>query len=331
MKMKTYIPLTILLLFSLVFAVSGDLAAKKNKSNNPYIGVYAQPLDEDIIEAFNLEADEGIIIVDIMDDSPADEAGLQREDIIILFNGEKVDGSTPLKDFVNDTKVGDDVKIIFVREGKQKDATIVIGGHPRAEEKQIWVKKSGGPQGYTRTWTHSAGTSGYIGIGIQDLNDQLGQYFGVKDGEGVLITEVFEDSPAKDAGLKAGDVVFGVDGEEIASTSDLYEIISDKEDGDEVEIEFLRKGSKDSRTVKVTEDEVGMNAFTVPNIGHMPMNLDKNLQYHFFNDDDDDHIVIRKVIDIDKDEDNDKDDIKELRDELKAMRKELNELREKIE
>ena len=79
---------------------------------------------------------------------------------------------------------------------------------------------------------------------VEDLNEQLGEYFGVEDGEGALIAELDEDGSAYEAGLRAGDVITEMDEERIEDKGDVAELLADKDEGDEVKIEVLRKGSK---------------------------------------------------------------------------------------
>lgn len=340
---------------ALLLAAAGTGVAKTD-SKNPYIGVYAQSIDEDLVEAFDLPADKGIVVVDIIDDSPADEAGLQEGDVIVGFDGHDIDGTEPLKDFVVDKNVGDKVEVIYLRGDQTKKTTIEIGSRPLEMEKQIWVEKNG-PRGYARTWMKGMEKSGYIGVSIQDLNEQLGDYFGVKDGNGVLIVEVMDDSPAAKAGIKAGDVVTGVDNEPIEASQDLQEVIASKEEGDKVDIDLLRRGDKKTLTVEVAEDEMGMNAFVFPefNMHGKPQMFDKDMRFHFYGDDDfdDDDVIIRKgrfqggdhdiiirkggndddeevYIRKFKDDMDRSEEIKELREELKALRKELKEIRDDL-
>jgi serine protease Do len=77
---------------------------------------------------------------------------------------------------------------------------------------------------------------------LWDLNEQLGQYFGVEGGEGALVAELDQDGPAYKAGLRAGDVIAGIDGAKIEDKEDVSEALAEKEEGDEVKIEVLRKG-----------------------------------------------------------------------------------------
>ncbi len=88
---------------------------------------------------------------------------------------------------------------------------------------------------------------GWLGVNIDDLNPQLGDYFGVEDGDGVLVTAVVEDGPAAKAGLKAGDVIVKVGGDEVEDTGDLHETLAGTEADQKVKIEYLRKGKEQER------------------------------------------------------------------------------------
>lgn len=252
-------------LIVVLFMAFGISSAKKYESNRPWIGVYTQEIDKDLSEAFNLNQDEGIVVVDVVDGSPADEAGLRRKDVIIEFNGKKVDGSEPLADFVDETKVGDKVEIVVLRKGQKKILTLEIGEKPKSNWRE-YSRQAFTDQLFKNNLALAIGHRGYMGVAIQDLNDQLGDYFGVKDGDGVLITEVEEDSPAEKAGLNAGDVIVGADDEEITDTDDIFDVMSDKEEGDSVKITYLRKGEKHTVPVEVTEESFSMSKVSLPNL-----------------------------------------------------------------
>ena len=98
----------------------------------------------------------------------------------------------------------------------------------------------------------------WLGIYLQPLTEQLRDYFRVKDGKGVLISEVVEDSPADEAGLKAGDVIIAVGDEDIEGQDDVVEAIREREEGEEVEIVVVRKGRKKTLTAELTARERDM-------------------------------------------------------------------------
>lgn len=165
---------------------------------------------------------------------------------------------------------------------------------------------------------------GYLGVQIQNLDGQLADYFGAKDG-GVLITEVIEDSPAEKAGLKAGDVIVSVAGEDVDDTGELIVEVRDHEPDSKVELNVIRKNRK--RKMKVTLGEApGMADFG-------PMHRKGNFMWYgdqmdFDHDD----------LDIYLDEDFHKQGkLKQFKllhddhDDMKKIWKELKELREEVE
>jgi len=92
-------------------------------------------------------------------------------------------------------------------------------------------------------------TRGWLGVGIQDLTQELKEYYGVKDREGVLVTQVFPGDPADKAGLKAGDIILKVNGHAVDSSRELSRMIAESPVGQKVEISALRKG--DSQTFHI--------------------------------------------------------------------------------
>ena len=94
---------------------------------------------------------------------------------------------------------------------------------------------------------------GWLGVGIQDLTKDLKEYYGIKDGEGVLITQVFKGDPADQAGIEPKDIILSVDGEKVDSSRALSKLIADKDVGEKVKIEILRNGKEESVTVKLAK------------------------------------------------------------------------------
>ena len=102
---------------------------------------------------------------------------------------------------------------------------------------------------------HPNEKAGFLGVQIQDLSDQLSDYFKVKDGKGVLVSEVVEDSPAKKAGLKAGDIITMVDDENIENASDLTTTIRNYEPESKVSVSVIRNGTKKKLEATLGEAE----------------------------------------------------------------------------
>lgn len=97
--------------------------------------------------------------------------------------------------------------------------------------------------------------AGYLGVQIQDLSEQLSEYFKVKEGNGVLVSEVVEDSPAEKAGLKAGDIITKVDDKNVANTSELTKAVRSYEPETQVNIVVVRNGKTKKLNATLGETE----------------------------------------------------------------------------
>jgi len=104
-----------------------------NEKGSPWLGVYMQEVTPEVAEHFGLEKVEGAIIGDIIVGSPAEEAGLQRGDIIFSVNGKKVYTPQELADTIGDMKVGDKAEMKMIRDGKEISLIVKIGKKPSEE------------------------------------------------------------------------------------------------------------------------------------------------------------------------------------------------------
>lgn len=91
---------------------------------------------------------------------------------------------------------------------------------------------------------------GWLGVGIQDLTEELADYYGLKNQKGVLVTQVFEGDPAEKAGIQANDIITSVDGKKVKTGRELSKIVANTAVGNKAKIDFLRDGK--SRMVYVT-------------------------------------------------------------------------------
>jgi membrane-associated protease RseP (regulator of RpoE activity) len=214
-----------------------SIAVVAEEKLGAWLGVSIQDLDKELREELGVEERRGAVVLDVVEDSPAEEAGLQENDVIIEFDGEKI----------RDTKV----EIVIVRDGKKKTIEVTLGKRPKKLSKSIFI--SPGKRG-SMVWLGS-GPGVWMGVELQELNASLAEYFQVEEDGGVLITEVEEESVADEAGLRPGDVIVAMDGEGVSDADDIYDFLENKEEGDSVEIEYVRKGKRAKTTVELEECE----------------------------------------------------------------------------
>lgn len=221
-------------------------------ANRPWIGIYMQDITADLADAFSLSVNKGVLVNDVAENSPAEEAGLKAKDVILAWNGKTVINSQTLTELVGDSKAGDKVKLSINRAGKDMEVAITVG---ERKEPRVYSKRGSESAPLLKEFPYSANMKGIgIGVSLQSLSGDLGTYFGVPDGKGALITEVMKDTPAQEAGLKAGDVVLKADDTEIETPSDVSSIIGNKHKGDKVKLVIMR--DKSEKTVTLAVDEI---------------------------------------------------------------------------
>jgi serine protease Do len=300
----------VLFLSLLIFNLPAQ--AEKDTGKKGWLGVSVQDLDEDLKEALELKSTEGVLVNEVVEDSPAEEAGIKKKDVIIKYKGKKITDAGELTTWVLETKPGEEVRLEIVRGGKKKEPTVTIGTLPEnysllnSEDWDFTL----GPRSF-----QFGGKRGYLGVGLDGLTEQLGSYFGVQDGGGALITEVEEGSPAEKAGLKAGDVIVKIDDQEVEDPGDVIEVVADKKEGDKVAVEVLRDKEKKSFTVEVAERESTLGY--LEGLKHLKI-LDSPRRGSSAD--------IRIEIDKERLEK----ELDKLKDELRELKEELTELKEKV-
>lgn len=235
-----------------------------------YLGVYLSDVAAGDVERLDLDRERGALIERVSEDGPAQKAGIRGEDVIVTWNGSPVESAAQLQRLVRETPAGRTVQLGVVRDGRNRNVEVTLGA--RESMVRSWSFRGPDPeqmekiqerlrQGGERLRLHApelAGgvftlmSGGRLGVGIQPVGDQLGEYFGLGDRTGVLITSVSEDSPARKAGLKAGDVILSVNGEAIDGTGDLARAIREADAG-AVRIGILRDRKERTVTAELPE------------------------------------------------------------------------------
>jgi len=227
---------------------------KKGKVERGWLGVSIAENEKGKVEIVNIEKD-----------SPAELAKLRRGDIILEFEGKKVTSTQMLASEIRHRKPGSNVNLKIDRQGQIEEVKVRLGEYPESEiKKELQLKfpqlfpakpplPPQRPLVFPRTWE----TRKYIGVYLQELNKELSQYFGVKEGRGLLISKITEGGPAQKAGLKVGDVIIRADGKRVESVRQLSGLIQDKEKGEKIKIEFLRNKKVHTVEVEIEKEERG--------------------------------------------------------------------------
>lgn len=196
----------------------------------------------------------GVIVDDVRDGSPAETAGVKSGDVIVEFDGERVRSSRQFSRLVDETPVGRTVLMVIQRGGQKNTLKVVPESRqfgrvaPIPMERFERFRMPELPETLVRPEIDVfSARAGRLGVQIEDLEDQLAAYFGVK--RGVLVTSVAKDSPAERAGIKAGDVITAVAGEPVNDAGDVRREL--RRAGDqEITIDLTR--DRKATSVKVT-------------------------------------------------------------------------------
>ncbi len=234
----------IILILTLVLAVGNVLVYSSEKKDEGYLGIAISNLDESEIKISGITY--GVIVTGVMEDSPAEKGDLQQYDVIQEFNNQKIEDTEDLYDIVRETEPETKVTITFLRESKKKSTEVILG------KRKIYKNFFHSSHPLNKFFFMRMGN--YLGIHIQELNPDLGDYFGVKEGEGVLVLSVMDDSPAENAGMKAGDIIIQIGEEKIEDPEDVLDTISDYDEGEKIDITIMRHKNKMTLQVELEED-----------------------------------------------------------------------------
>ena len=231
-----------------------------------FLGVAVAEIDGDRARALNLKETYGVEVTRIEEGSAAEKAGLKVGDVMLEFNGQRVEGIEQFQRLVRETPAGRQVKLLIGRGGATQTLTAGMG----ARKIQVF-------QGDGASWFPNGSfnmpeinipdiqvfgnwQTPRLGVETEPLNPQLAEYFGVK--EGVLIRSVVKGSAADKAGLKAGDVVTKIDQTRVTSPNEVSSAIRAARSKQTYAVDVVR----DRHEMSVTIDN--SNAETTPGPPH---------------------------------------------------------------
>ena len=252
----------------------GETQKKQRIKSSGWIGVMIHDVNEKIARKAKLDSEEGAFVKEVVKDSPADSAGIQERDIIIEFNGKKIFDSDDLAKLVHRTLPGTKADIVIVRDGQKKTLTLTVGKN-KESKREMFSAVPNIPDVHVFVGSH------ILGLQLLTLNEQLGEYFGAPNSEGVLVEEVERESVAEKAGFKAGDVIVRVGNKTVDEVEKVQRELRKYDEGDKVDFEIMRKGAKRVLSVEMEVQIVPPNFFfQKPHIQMFRMNPFDDAEMH---------------------------------------------------
>ncbi len=230
-------------------------------SGGSWLGISIADITGERVRELKLKEETGAEVKAVMPGSPAEEAGLKTGDVVLEYQGTRIEGAMQLTRMVRETPPGRTVALKIFHDGETRTVRVKVAEHdgegrgerfqkvieiPHIEMPEIDVPEIpllGGMQSSMR-----------LGVSVENLTDQLREFFGVRNGEGVLVRSVKKGSPAEDAGLRAGDVILKVDGEKVEDSADLRGALRDRR-GKEFPIVIMRDRREQTLTVSLPKGE----------------------------------------------------------------------------
>ncbi len=253
--MKKRMVLTMLILPILVCACGhaqwtdeddGEVRLERKSSQRGWLGVSTQDMTRRLARSIDSKTEKGALVNSVIEDSPAEEAGVKEEDIVVEFNGKSIDDADDLIAAVRNEKPKASVSFVVVRKNERKTLKATLEKSPRQRSFSFSVPSVPRPP------KHGYRGEG-LGLSLMELGDQLGSYFEIPEGKGVLVKSVEPKSKAEKSGFKAGDVLLSIGSKPVERIDDVRRALRKYDEGEKVECEISRKGKRITLSVEVPE------------------------------------------------------------------------------
>ncbi|NKE70094.1 DegQ family serine endoprotease [Candidatus Manganitrophus noduliformans] len=202
------------------FAVPSEMAksikeslVRTGKVTRGWLGVSIQEVTPQLAKEFGLKESKGALVSDVLPDSPAEAAGIERGDIVLGIDGKEVENTAQLRKWVAGAPVGEKIRLTLFRDKKEKEIELSLGEQPQE------VAQAGGGE--------EAETSALKGAQVRNLTPEAAREMNLPKGlQGVVISRVEAGSLAEEAGLRAGDVILEVNRTAVRNTREYEKALS---------------------------------------------------------------------------------------------------------
>ncbi len=257
-----------------------------------YLGVDLRDVGQDEVTPLRLNDTRGAEIIHVDHDGPAGKLGLQNQDVILQMNGVSIQNQEQLRQILRETPAGKSVTFVISRDGQQQTLTTQLANRQEVE-RRAWeqhlvvpdpeIDNGPSPQvgnGFIHSDTAPSGTgakphrdflaattvlsASFTGAQLEVMGPQLAEFFGVEGNAGLLVRSIEPNSPAEDAGLRAGDVVIQVNQVPVTTGSEWSKTIHQNR-GKPVVLQVLR--DRHEQTMTMTPDSKKRSSVVMPFVG----------------------------------------------------------------
>jgi serine protease Do len=226
------------------FAVPSSMArsileqlTKNGKVVRGWLGVSIQELSPELAQQFGVSEPKGVLVSEVLDDSPAKRAGFERGDVILEYDGRPVENPTQLRNAVAKTVIGKKATIKYIRDKRVRTIDVAIAEQP----------KSVAQAGTGEETEESVNPANLLSdLDVRDLNAELARRLGLNGNErGVVIVRVRSGGAAEEAGLKEGDIILEVNRRPVPNLK-AYEQLASKLGKDQAVLLLMKRQGRTS-------------------------------------------------------------------------------------
>lgn len=242
--------------------------SSEDSGTTSYLGVDIADITTERLSALKLKEEKGVEVTMVDQDAPAGKAGLKEHDVILSMNGTPIESGAQLRRMIHETPAGRVVTLGLSRDGQPMSVKVQLAdkhkefsyASPRPDVRvnipEIHVPDVDIPSINMVVVTSSARS----GLMVENITPQLGEFFGVKNGNGVLVRNVEKGSRAEKAGFHAGDVIVKVNDQPVHDTSDFSHAVKSRS-GDSVNVSVMRDKKEQNLTLSLPEHKESGDLF----------------------------------------------------------------------
>ena len=226
-----------------------------DNGTSSYLGVDIADVTSERLGALKLKEEKGVEVTMVDQDAPAGKAGIREHDVILTMNGMTIESEAQLRRMIHETPPGRIVSLGLSRDGQPLMVKVQLGdkhkefpGNIHVHVPEIHVPDIDIPSMNMVVVTSSARS----GLMVENITPQLGEFFGVKNGTGVLVRSVEKGSRAEKAGFRAGDVIVKVNDQPVHDTSDFTHGVRSR-NADSVSVLVMRDRKEQTLTLSLPE------------------------------------------------------------------------------
>jgi serine protease Do len=235
----------------------------EDSGTGAYLGVDVTDVSTERLSALKLKEEKGVEVTLVDQDAPAGKAGIKEHDVILSMNGTPIESGAQLRRMIHETPSGRIVALNLSRDGQPLTVKVQLGDRrgefphlsPSAREFHVEIPPIPNVPDIEMTGMSVVvvQSSARSGLMIENITPQLGEFFGVKNGNGVLVRSVEKGSRAEKAGLRAGDVIVKINDQPVHDTSDFSHALRTRKGTDAIGVGVIRDKKEQNLNLTLPE------------------------------------------------------------------------------